>query len=357
MSYIKQLLILCVILITIIILWFLYQERLKIGHKQENFSLFSSLDSKIEREINYLKSSSNVTITNINQSLYSRPIREFCVKGAYNAAVTGKYVNKDMVAYVLSRGCRYLDFEVFSIDNTVQVAYTSDPKFETVDTECTVSLFDILSIVSAYAFSSKSPNMNDPLFIQFHIKTHTVDIYKNIAQIIQQTIGDQLYQGKITPATPIGDLLGKIVLVFNKTIDPNYLYVADCKNDTNETCVQLSKYVNLESGTINLYIYYYSTLLTQPGIQINSLLDVCDICTDLRTLRIALPDIEYNKIASNVLAEEYITKYGCQWLPMKFYSYDDGLMKYENVFNAHKTAFIPMSAAIKYFADQKVPTY
>jgi hypothetical protein len=36
------------------------------------------------------------------------PIRE-CVKASYNSACSGTYIGVDVLKYVLSRGCRYLD--------------------------------------------------------------------------------------------------------------------------------------------------------------------------------------------------------------------------------------------------------
>ena len=40
-------------------------------------------------------------------------IRNFCIKSSCNSAYTGKYMNLNMIKNVLSRGCRFLDFEVY----------------------------------------------------------------------------------------------------------------------------------------------------------------------------------------------------------------------------------------------------
>ena len=43
------------------------------------------------------------------------PIKDYCIKSSYNSATTGKTVNKKMIQYVLSRGCRFLDFVHLSL--------------------------------------------------------------------------------------------------------------------------------------------------------------------------------------------------------------------------------------------------
>ena len=69
----------------------------------------------------YLKVKNNKDFLNMGnvQSIEPKyanlPIKDYCIKSAYNAATSGKKVNKNMVKFALSRGCRLLDFEVFLI--------------------------------------------------------------------------------------------------------------------------------------------------------------------------------------------------------------------------------------------------
>ena len=53
-------------------------------------------------------------------------LRNFCIKSASNAGYTGGYMNINMVKYLLSRGCRFLDFEVYIKDGTPIVAYSTN---------------------------------------------------------------------------------------------------------------------------------------------------------------------------------------------------------------------------------------
>ena len=61
-------------------------------------------------------------------------------------------VSTDMVKEVLSRGCRFLDFEVFYIKEdevfSPRVAMSTDYKFLTIDTENSVPLVNILNAIS-----------------------------------------------------------------------------------------------------------------------------------------------------------------------------------------------------------------
>ena len=63
-----------------------------------------------EIELNTLKSKENVTINSIHKNDTHLPLSQYVIKASYNSALTGNYVNKDMIKYILSRGCRFLDF-------------------------------------------------------------------------------------------------------------------------------------------------------------------------------------------------------------------------------------------------------
>ena len=67
---------------------------------------------KVKNDKNFMSISSIQSMENKYAKL---PIKDYCIKSSYNSATTGKTVNKKMIQYVLSRGCRFLDFEVFYI--------------------------------------------------------------------------------------------------------------------------------------------------------------------------------------------------------------------------------------------------
>ena len=63
------------------------------------------------------------SITNVSDTTKNLPLKELCIKASYNTAYNGyDIINTtntngsyhDMIEYVLSRGCRFLDFELYS---------------------------------------------------------------------------------------------------------------------------------------------------------------------------------------------------------------------------------------------------
>ena len=101
-----------------------------------------------------------------------------------------------MVKYVIERGCRFLDFEVFLIDNKPKVTYSVDKTYQTYETENSILLDNILSAVVNSAFARPSPNYQDPLFIQLRVKTKDNSIYKMIAKSVDFTFEEQIVQQK-----------------------------------------------------------------------------------------------------------------------------------------------------------------
>ena len=53
-------------------------------------------------------------------------LRNFIIKSSFNSAYSGSYMNLEMIKYVLKRGCRFLNFQVFIKDNTAIVAYSKE---------------------------------------------------------------------------------------------------------------------------------------------------------------------------------------------------------------------------------------
>lgn len=362
----KKILILFVIIILTVIVWHLIQQRweiaaeLKAAEKRveksretiEKFTVFNTPDA----ELSSVKNSSTVKIQNVSALYLDQPLRQFCIKSSYNTAVTGSFVNTDMIKYVLSRGVRYLDFEIFMINNVPTVAYSTDPNFEIIDTDNTILLNAALSTIISNAFSTHtSPNNGDPLFINMRIKSNDTGVYKAVANTINSVLmSNLLYEGKVTGDTKLRNLMGKIIIVMDRTIAPMYAKYCKCSgSDNNNNCHDLTEYINVESGTSALYQNQYTEIINQSSIQINTMLDICSICTDIKHMRIVLPDLNY-KNTKNPIVENLITQYGVQIVPYRFNSNDGGLADYEALFDYQtlKSAFAPLATAIKYIQEK-----
>lgn len=287
----------------------------------------------------------SLVMANIAPKNSKLPLREYFMKASYNTALTGSYINTDMVKYVLSRGCRFLDFEVYSIDNIPYVSYSTDPAFST-QTENTVLLSDVLTTISQSGFMAPSPNPTDPLFIQFRIKTTISELYSQIAMSLSKNLGSRLYKGEVNGSTILSDLLGKIIIIVDKSTSPDYYKYSNC-NSANKT-YDLKKYVNMESGGNNLRIFKYSQLMNQQTTPIY--INDDGITTTSSTMKLVVPDIAYNiaGISRNPSPIQLITDYGVQIVAYRFYQVDSNLQAYEKIFSDNKSAFIPMAQLLNY---------
>jgi len=303
-----------------------------------------------EIELNTLKSKENVTINSIHKNDTHLPLSQYVIKASYNSALTGNYVNKDMIKYILSRGCRFLDFEIFLIDGKPCVAYSTDSKYKTIETKNTILLDEVLSTIISNAFSNTSPNRLDPLFIHLRIKSPdtTKDlIYKNVAKSLY-SIKDSLYNRSINNKTKLKDVMGKIIILMDNTINYDYKNYTNCKSEQ-QNCYDLKKLINVESGNGFMNIQRYSDILKQ---KINPPRIIMDINTDVKNMKLALPDYDVKQI-SNPKLQPFISDYGIQIVSYRYYKQDANLSGFEEIFNENKYGIIPIANMLKYFEKKK----
>jgi len=282
------------------------------------------------------------------QSKYANlPLKEYCIKTSYNSATTGKSVNKNMVKFVLSRGCRLLDFEVFYTkkNNTYMpvVAESTDPEFKLFDTDNSISLESVFSTVISNAFSNTSPNKKDPLFIHLRIKTKDTNCYAEVAKLMDSILKPKLFEGEVTKETKLSELLGKIVIVVDKTIHRDYKEYAKCKS-SDTSCYDLSNYANVESGS---QIINALGLMQLENQAFNPpLIKDDNTSTTVQACKIVLP-IEKSK--NNADMKKMILNHGIQMVGYKYNVVDENLMDCETFFNDNKGGIVPLAAAIPYF--------
>jgi hypothetical protein len=267
-------------------------------------------------------------------------IRNFCIKASFNTAYTGGFMNIDMVKYVISRGCRFLDFEVYIKDATPIVAYSelvSDPTFsQFTSAPPPISLQGVLTSVISNAFTDTAPNPKDPLFVQLRIRTNLPDGYSNIASIIKSTLADRLYKGVVTPDTQMTDILGKIILIVDNTSSPNYQNTS-CGSSTD--CVNLSDLVNIDSGTSIVRIYSEKDLSLQAYNPPDPFVYMMRIVLPSRTLYSGISNSNFLYLMKN---------YGAQIIAQAFYINDNRLSAYEEMFKNYKSAIVPISYIMNY---------
>jgi len=328
----------------------LHMEGLKNKDKCKNSSCTNNAIETIEafgsQESEYkgLIDSDPVNAITLNKEFANQPLKEYVIKGSYNSAITGNYVSNDMVKYVLSRGCRYIDLEVLFIDNKPFVSYTTDKNYEILNTDNKILLDNVLSAIVSTAFTQPTPNYGDPLFIHFRLKSNNNAIYQSVAKSIDSSLRGKLYNKKVNDKTKLSDVMGQVVVVMDKSINRKYEEESKCESSDND-CYKLPSYINLDSSSDLLYQNTYSDVLNE-NYNIVNVTDKCDICTDVKRNRMVIPDKIDN--TQNPNTYELIGKHGCQIVMCRYYSKDNNLYKYEKLFNDNKGGVVPLAFVLDY---------
>lgn len=349
MSTIRLLWIFLVILIFSGILWLLLQERKKIhaigegsDHNIQEGLTLSSTATAQTNELNLMKTSDNgpgITTYNV-QSIGDFALKELCIKSSYNSAYSGAYMNLDVVKYLLSRGVRLLDFEVYYMNQTVVVAYSDDGT--TVLSKNTLPLSEVFDCILANGFSAPSPNLGDPLFVQLRIRTNDPEGYTEIANVVAEHLSARLYKGSVDSNTMISKIMGKIVLVVDAQVSGDYALYPVCGSGTSN-CHNMGGFVNMQSNAYPLYKYSTKTLLNMLSNP-PTMMDKTN--SDVKVLRMVEPASSLETTNPNSVL--MMKNYGVQMIENRFYMRDTYLTTYEMFFRDNGAAFVPFYKAIPY---------
>lgn len=353
MNIYKKVLISFVILLFSYIIWRLILRRNDVINKNSKEGMeFNIIPTGAAAELNGLKDNVlKINIQSLQPKYATLPLMEYCIKGSYNSAYTGTYINTDMLIYQLERGGRFFDFEVYYVQDPTSglysphVGYSTDGTFVSMNSENTILLDNVLSALVSNGFSQTSPNSKDPLFINLRIKSNNNDVYHAVAASVDFALRKRLYPKTVTKKTSMAELMGQIVLIIDKTINYDYTKYTSCSQG-DQTCFDLTKYTNLQSGSTDMLFNRYTNILNQKRIGIYIQDD--NLKTNVSLMNLVLPDV-LPENAPNPKIEQFITNYGCQIVPFKFYKQDHELKTYEELFNDNNAGIIPLSAALIYF--------
>jgi len=337
------------LMISLIFVWFCFLFPVKPTTFSEPFSMSSGLNS-------------------ILPDRQKMPLNQYMIMASCDSAYDGTNISTDQLISVISTGCRFLDFQIF-YDELIgpYVGYSTDPTFEKVQGVQTVLTFKkLLTTISTNCFGGLVINSKDPVFLHFRIKSNSNDVYTKMATLIQNSITSRLYLNSFGKAilvdknTIMKDIMGKIIIVIDRTIHPDY-NVNQCPSlqsyEDTSSCIDISRFVNIETGGTNWRSLAYNppssvNCLTKGG----TLSPIVDDTT--KSLGIVMannssvelfliyPPSNGNSNADPVSASTYISNLGCQTLLYRFYIEDSGLTWYKELFQVYNTAFIPMGYAV-----------
>ena len=352
MDYLNIFLYIIIFILFAIILCNLYMKtQVKYVSLDNNSSGYQEGFTGSDSEINQIENNKSLANIGSIQSLEKKysdlPIKEYCIKASHNSAVSGNYVNKNMLKHVLSRGCRFLDLEVFYIEHKKSfmpvVAKSSDPKFISFDTNNHITLEEAFSSIISNAFSGNSPNKGDPLFLHLRIKTKDTECYHDVAKLIDSILKPKLMEGQVNETTKMSEMMGKIVIVVDNTIHRDYKDHAKCKAQDLQ-CYDLANYTNLESG--GQVMNQFSLMQIENQVSNPVLIKDDNVTTSATTSRLVLP---LSKNSENPDMLKMILRYGIQIVGYKYDQQNEQLEKSEAFFNDNKGGIVPLAAAITYF--------
>ena len=367
MSIQRKLMIGLVLFLSILILWYQLRQRNVISKLPSNveearkmsqqwqleketpiepFGIFTSQETDMANELTNVSTplggAGKIQTYNL-KSMRDLPLKEFIIKSSYNSACTGNFMNKDMIKYVLSRGCRFIDMQLYysSEDQRVYVSsFMPDNITKTVKKD--LSLDDALNTINTFAFAGPSPNLGDPLFIQFRFNINNrygINKYKDtmvqyVANTLNNTMADRFYgAGKqVDIATKMSDIMGKFVIVSDTAIVD--------KDGVNLVNMQVGNapFPRFTSQDVDSYMSNY--LVVDPTTkQSNTNL--------IRFVEPVAGD------SSNLPGMRIMNQYTAQVVEQMYWRLEKNLTDYETMFFNYGTAFVPLYLAKDYFTNLK----
>ena len=323
----RKILIFIIISVTIYLLYRLLQKKSAIQ---------SIIASNVSKTSEGFSNSDNFSVT--NSTNVNLPLREYHIKASIDSAYDGSAMSIDALTHTISHGCRFLDFQIFSVDNVPMVGYSSNKNNGTYESSNTLPLNDVLKTVSTSVFSGVAPNPNDPLFLFLRFQTVNASIFPLIKNILNINLNGTFYKSPVNKDTLLSKLLQKVVIL----VDNNYyLNLQNTPNSLSAFEKEIVPYINAYCGTPEFPMIKYNSLLNQapisPQIHENG------VTTNVTKLQISIPD---GVNPNNPSLVHFIKDHGVQIVPYRFYLKDSELSNYEEFFKEYKTACISMATAL-----------
>lgn len=179
----------------------------------------------------------------------------YYVKSSYNSCCSGNYKNDYVstcaLSAVIKQNVRFLDFEIYSVDNLPVVAASSKVENRHIkETYNTIAFSDVLKMINTLAFSSSITCGTDPLIVHLRLMSTQSCIYNKMAKDIENYINinyllSDLYSYKncnsstqhIAYSVPINNLFSKIIFVVDASTPGGCVF-----GNTN-----LAEYINIVS--------------------------------------------------------------------------------------------------------------
>ena len=331
--------------VIVVLLWLITYLTTKINLGKTNCDIIKEINTKSTPT----KINSSWT-TSSSPDYAGKNLRDFYIKTAYNCCASGQfksdYVSMCALQNAIKQGARCLDFEIFCIDNTPCVGFSSIDMIGVKQSYNSLPVSQVLRELNNIAFSETAgicPNPRDPLLLHFRIKTNNVNILNIMASEIAENLGDKLLpiefmrEGNGTNITkrPIRDFIGRVVIMVEKSNSSNTMPILyQSKN--------MWELTNITTNSVFIHEKRFTDIKNT-----NAPKEIINF--NRQNMTIVLPDLNENNTNYIYVVPRML---GCQFIAMNFQNNDQNLISYNNFFDSMKCAFVPRPAELLH-----VPVY
>ena len=253
-------------------------------------------------------------------------LRDYYIKSSWNTCLSGiekhDFINFCGLDAAIRQGCRFLDFQIFTLNGQPIVAFGKKDSVHQKDSYNALKTNDILQRIMQNAFSSSVvQNFNDPLILHFRFYTNIENTYNILAGQIKSILNDRIlgrtysngFSGKNLGAVPINNFFGKIII-----------FVDGSRGHGFEK-TKIWEYVNMVSGSPFLSVMSSEDLRTQNTSNI--------LNQNKQNMMIVYPDGPTN---FNIGLPQH---YGVQISAMNYFNNDSYLQQANSQFKTSRYAF------------------
>ena len=192
---------------------------------------------------------------------------DYYIKSAYNCCSIGDYkydyVDTCILKSIIKQGVRFLDFEIFSVNDQPVVSTSTIAGHHIKESFDYIPFSDIMTIITTQAFKSGiAPNFADPIIFHFRFMSDNQKMYSNLTSLFNKYtkyfLGEEYsFNSNNTNfgATPIKKLAGKIVVIVDNS---NTAFMDNIQPNGNAGFLE---YVNMTSNSLFTRLYDTNSIL------------------------------------------------------------------------------------------------
>jgi len=288
----------------------------------------------------------------ISDTDYDTRLRDVYVKASYNSCSAGNYkddwVSTCALNEVLKQGCRFVDFEIYSVNHEPVVATSTTTDYYTKETWNSVPFSSVAKLIKNNAFSRDFvPNNTDPLLVHLRFKSNDILMYNKLADVVKKQLDRYVLDNKYScsyageganPANVLDATFSSMVL------KQKVIIIVDGASNSTYMDSSFNEYVNLSSSCSSTpTVTEYRNFSAQTS-------ETADTLTTITKAGevIVLPDLNKTPVNTDFASPTtglFLT--GCQIVGMCFQLKDPLLINYINFFDAPIRGVAPSAFMLK----------